>query len=131
MFSNAFNLMKLLRSLAKNDQDLIWIDWDNYVFCRSGSDPSANVPFPSGEPSVRGLLKFLDSEGYIMVKENYCRLTYKAFYYEKIHRSETISFIKRSVLVPIFITLATNFLLFLIQATGARCISLLLQWLQL
>ena len=57
----------------------------------------------------------------------YLTLTYKAFYYERIHRAETIQYIKRSILVPIFLTLATNFILFLIKTAGITGISRLFQ----
>lgn len=134
MFKNALKLMRQLRSLVVNDSDEIWIDYENKTFSRvhDANGPICEVPFPENEASVSGLLYYLQDEGLIRIEPNeeYLSLTYKAFYYEKLHRSETISYIKKSVLVPIFLTLATNFILFLIHLIGLFDISPLLQLLR-
>lgn len=134
MFKNALKLMRQLRSLVINDSDEIWIDHENKTFSRvhDANDSIREVPFPKNEASVSGLLYYLQDEGFIKIESNeeYLSLTYKAFCYEKLHRSERIAYIKKSVLVPIFLTLATNFILFLIHLAGALDISPLLQLLR-
>ena len=131
MFKNALSLMKKLRKIVLTDEDEIWIDYKNKTFkrVRLVTEQELELPFPSHEYSTIGLLKYLQQEGYVVISSNgeYLTLTYKAFYYEKIHFSETIQYIKRSILVPIFLTLATNFILFLIKTAGITGISQLFQ----
>lgn len=134
MFKNALKLMRQLRSLAINDSDEIWIDHENKTFSRvhDANGPIREVPFPENEASVSGLLYYLQDEGLIIIESNeeYLSLTYKAFYYEKIRNYERTQFVLKSVLVPIAVTLATNFVLLLMQAAGMSLLSLLQQLLQ-
>lgn len=134
MFKNALKLMRQLRSLAINDSDEIWIDHENKTFSRvhDANGPIREVPFPENEASVSGLLYYLQDEGLIKIESNeeYLSLTYKAFYYEKIRNYERTQFVLKSVLVPIAVTLATNFVLLLMQAAGMSLLSLLQQLLQ-
>lgn len=135
MIKNAKTLLFDLRSLVNTDEDEIWIDSNAKTFHRLhlATEPDTFIPFPSGEPSVLGLLRYLSKEGYIILdsQEEYLTLTYKAFYYESFVRDERRAFIRHSVLIPIFITLASNAVLFLIQQTGSSVLSLLMQWLRL
>lgn len=131
MFKNALSLMKKLRKIVLTDEDEIWIDYENKTFkrVRLAAEQELELPFPSHEYSTIGLLKYLHQGGYIVISSDneYLTLTYKAFYYERIHRAETIQYIKRSILVPIFLTLTTNFILFLIKTAGITGISQLFQ----
>lgn len=134
MFKNALKLMRQLRSLVINDSDEIWIDHENKTFSRvhDANGPIREVPFPENEASVSGLLYYLQDEGLIKIESNeeYLSLTYKAFYYEKIRSYERTQFVLKSVLVPIAVTLATNFVLILMQAARMSLLSLLQQLLQ-
>lgn len=132
MIKNAESLLKSLRTLVRTDEDEIWIDNDTKTFhrLRFVTESDTCIPFPPNEPSVLGLIYYLRNEGYIVLdhREEYLTLTYKAFYYEEFNRDECLTFIKRSVLIPIFLSLATNALLFFTQQTGASLLSLLKQW---
>lgn len=132
MIKNAESLLKSLRSLVRTDEDEIWIDSDTKTFhrLRLAAESDTLIPFPPNESSVFGLLHYLHKEGFIILdsQEEYLTLTYKAFYYEEFNRNERLTFIKRSVLIPIFLSLATNALLFFTQQTGASLLSLLKQW---
>lgn len=134
MFKNALTLMRQLRTLIVNESDEIWIDYENKMFSRLQDEhgPVLESPFPKNEASVSGLLCYLQDEGFVNLDPHdpYIVLTYKALYYEKLRRSEIIEYIKKSVLVPIFLTLATNFILFLIRLAGIIDITPLLQLLQ-
>ena len=131
MFKNALSLLKKLRKIVLTDEDEIWIDYKNETFERVQiiTDQKLKFQFPAHEPSIAGLLNYLHQEGYIVMSSDnrYLTLTYKAFYYERIHLTETIQYIKRSILVSIFLTLTTNFILFLIKTAGITGISQLFQ----
>lgn len=132
MIKSAESLLKSLRTLVRTDEDEIWIDNHTKTFHRLRIITEADtcIPFPQNEPSVLGLIYYLQNEGFIVLdsREEYLTLTYKAFYYEEFNRDERLTFIKRSFLIPIFISLATNALLFLTQQTGASLLALLKQW---
>ena len=134
MLKNALSLMRSLRKIVLTDEDEIWIDYDNKFFkrVRLTCECDLEFPFPPDEPSVIGLLKYLQEGGYIVLSSDieYLTLTYKAFYYESLRHDERLLFIRHSVLVPIFLSLATNALIYLIQVSGTPLISLLQQWLQ-
>lgn len=134
MIKSAESLLLSLRSLVQTDEDEIWIDSETKSFHRVRliMELDLHIPFPPNEPSVFGLLYYLNKEGYIVLEphEEYLTLTYRAFYYEEFKRDERRTFFRRSVLIPILISLTTNALIFLVQQTGLSVLSLLSQWLQ-
>lgn len=112
MIHNAYKLMKKLKRLVDTDDDQIWIDYETKTFHKIHDATTADVsfPFPKNEPSVRGLLKNLHDEGYIIIEEGgeYCSLTYKSLYYEQIKKSNLICYTLQSIFVPILLSFITT-----------------------
>lgn len=114
MIHSAYKLMCYLKKMVNTDKDEIWIDYENSRFSRvhEGTEPSVYYPFPSNEPSISGLLKYLHDEGYIILEDNgeYCTLTYKALYYTQTIRQERLRYALNSIFVPIILSIITSIL---------------------
>ncbi len=112
MIQNSYHLLKTLLEIVDKDDDSIWIDWENKQFCKvhDSATPEVIRAFPSNEPSLSGLLLLLEDEGYIKMYENqeYCSLTYKAFYYKQLKSQERLQYFLKSVCIPIIISLVTS-----------------------
>lgn len=114
MIYNARRLIKSLRKIVDSDTDSIWIDYRNNSFQKvhDASTPDASRAFPKNEPSVQGLLKYLEDEGYIIFEHDheYFSLTYKALYYRQIVVHEKLRYLLQSILVPIILSVITSIL---------------------
>lgn len=112
MIQNSYRLLKTLLEIVDKDDDSIWIDWESKQFCKvhDGTTPEVIRVFPPNEPSLSGLLLLLEEEGYIKMHESqeYCSLTYKAFYYKQLKRQERLRYLLKSVFVPIILSLITS-----------------------
>lgn len=134
MIKSAYSLMKSLLQLVSSDEDIIWIDYDNCKFfrARDGAESEKSLPFPSKEPSVRGLLKLLHDDGFIILQNRYeyCTLTYKAFYFNEFRKEEIALFWKRSVWIPFAVAVLGNIVVEIFKATAPSVLLLLQQWQQ-
>lgn len=114
MIYNAYKLMCTLKKIADTDKDSIFIDYKNSRFFKvyDGTEPFISQPFPKNEPSVRGLLHHLRDGGFITLEEDeeYCSLTYKALYYGQIIWQKRLSYVLRSIFVPIILSIITSIL---------------------
>ncbi len=114
MIHSAYKLLKSLINLVETDEDEIWIDYENKRFERVHDDtkPDFGCSFPPKEPSVKGLLDYLQENGYIIMEgyNEYCTLTYKALYYKQIVRNERLRYFLCSVFVPIILSVITSIL---------------------
>lgn len=131
MIRNAYKLLKSLKSIVNTDEDEIWIDYENKRFelVHDERMSSRGFSFPSKEPSVKGLLDYLCENGYIVMEQNneYCKLTYKALYYNQIIRNERIRYFLHSIFVPITLSVITSILT---TALLPELLSVLLQKIQ-
>ncbi len=133
MIKSAYSLMKSLLQLVSSDQDMIWIDYGNCKFSRirDGSESEKSLPFPPKEPSVRGLLKLLHDDGFIILQNRceHCTLTYKAFYYDEFREEEAALFWKRSVRIPFAVAVLGNIAVEILKAAAPSVWLLLQQYL--
>lgn len=113
MIYSARRLIKSLRKIVDNDNDSIWIDYANKTFQKVQNEavPDVSCAFPKNEPSIQGLLKYLEDGGYILRHNHeYISLTYKALYYHQIVIHEKVQYFLRSIFVPIILSVVTSIL---------------------
>lgn len=130
MIRNSYHLLMSLKTLVSSDTDEVWIDYENEKFVKvhDASEPENSIPFPRNEPSVKGLLKNLSSEGFLVFDgEEYFSLTYKALYYSQIIRQERVQYFICSIFVPIILSFVTTLITNLLSPT---LLKMLLEYLQ-
>lgn len=122
MIYPARKMLKALRSIVETEDDEIFISFqDKIIFLvQDANRPSISKPFPVKDPSPQGTFKALEQDGYISINEElgfqYCKLTYKAFHKRKLYLEDIRSFVIKSVIIPISVSILTTLIILLLQS---------------
>lgn len=130
MLIQAKKLMDSALKIASSENDVIWVDYKNnrLSLVQDASNPDICEPFPSGLRCAKGLIAYLEENGYIEYcgTKNYFRLTYKSFYYTEIQKEEIWNNRKRSIFIPLCVAILGSVAIELLK----NAVPLVLLWLQ-
>lgn len=122
MIRPARKMLKALRSIVKTEDDVIFIAYQDKTLSlvHNANTPTISIPFPVKDPSPQGTIKALEHDGYISIREDYgfqyCTLTYKAFHKRRLLLEDIRSFVIRSIIIPISVSIVTTLIILLLQS---------------
>lgn len=111
MIKNASRILRISKTLVDNEDDEIWVDYDNKHFLKviEANQVEKSALFPNNEPALKSTLSKLENEGYIKSTGiNYYKLTEKGFHYYRYVFSDIRSFLFRSIITPIIVSALTT-----------------------
>lgn len=119
------NVLNGLRKLSSSTEDVLWFVDETYYICLdSDSDTERKYDYTKYKGEIHGIIKQLVMDGYLEydsdddgdVNELYFALTHKGLHPYQLQWDAFKSFLFRSVLVPVIVSLATTVLTLLVEA---------------
>lgn len=110
--------LKQLKTIQKTEHGMLWIDYDNSqitnVIC-TGEEEKA-ISFSKIHGDVYLLVNYLQERNLIQnLGNSTIRLTHGGFHFWQTMFSELVSFVIRSILVPICVSILTTITLFCLE----------------
>lgn len=115
MIKSCRTVLNGLRTLSNNSEDALGFLYKTNCICRA-DDHSKTYDYTKYKGEINSILKQLESDGYLINKNNLFSLTQKGLHPYQFQWEAFKCFLFRSILVPILISLATTLITLCIQA---------------
>ncbi len=116
MISTCRNVLKNLRKLSSNTEDILVFLGNTYCICRY-DDSNSVYDYSKYKGEINSIIRQLVSDGYMAYSfnEHHFTLTQKGLHPYRFRWETTKHFLFSSILVPIAVSLATTLLTLLVQ----------------